>query len=450
MQVKYLTLIIAAVMYLFAVIFKKNKIYFSTAAAFLVILLGMIFPNKIFALPKDILAMNENFSMSFYALSYSFTSAIPWNLFLIIAGVMITSELFIYSKVPEKIASLLLSSVKIPALSFVMLFAFTGLLSSFTGPLLALSVATPVIISLSNQLKFNPVFFLMSLAAVCMIESSAFIFASPSAFVFSEYSFFLTGNFFIYSARPSLFFMAQASLLLASAFFFVYFSRKIKGNYFVARVKIVSFIPLILYALIIAVLVICSLTPLRFEFTSGFLVLAIALTGLLWFYFFQKKTFKEAIEFLKKSDWKNFIYMAGFFIIAGSLKKSGMYEALTDFIVSKTSLSQLYIYIIVFCISLLAGSFLDALPFVIIFMPLVKSLSLAFAFKEGLLSASVLIACCSGAAFTPFSSFAGNKAVSLLKKEGYEIKALDWIKNVLPAAFIMTASYALLLYFVWK
>ncbi|MCR5217838.1 SLC13 family permease [Treponema sp.] len=450
MQMKWLVLGIAAVMYLLAVVFKKKRIYFSSFAAFLIIILGMIFPGQIFALPKDLLAMNDIASMRLYAPAYSLGTAIPYNLMMIIAGLMIINALMVYSRIPEKAASLLLSIVKLPSLSLTMLFIFTAILSAFMGPVAAMTVSLPVILSLSNQLKFNPAFFLLSLGAVCMMEASAFYFASPASFIFADSTAFSLGNFFIYSGKISLFFIAQLSLLVTSIFFFIYFSRKLKGSYFIARVKIVSIVPLILYAAVIAVLIFCSLTTLRFECTSGSAVLGIALAGLLWFFLFEKKTLSEVLTFLKEMDWDMFVYIGGVFVIAGALKKSGVYNDLAGFLLTACGSSRICIYLVVFFVSLLAGAFLEGIPFIIMLLPVIKIAAASYAFKSGLLSAAMLAGLCCGASLTPFSSVSGQYALGLLKRESYEIKSLDWIKNVLPAGIIAAASYGTLLWFLWK
>ncbi|MBO6175961.1 MAG: hypothetical protein J6O39_00240 [Treponema sp.] len=450
MQMKWAALCIAAVMYVLAVAFRSRRVYFSTLAAFIIILLGMIFPGELFVLPKDILAMDDMTGMRLYAFAYSIGTAVQWNLLMIYTGVMIVTALLVYSKVPEKLSFLLLGTVRIPALSMVLVFISAGLLSAFIGAFPALVVTAPVVVSFSRQLKFNPAFFLLSVAAVCSLEGSAFYFASPASFLFSEFSGMALFHFFIVSGKVSLFFIAQAALLAGALFFGLYFSRTVKGEFFVARVRIVSLVPVLLFALTVAALIACSMTPVRFVYVSGFAVLIIAIFGLAWFYLFQKKTIAELFDFLKNLDWNTVFYMIGIFIVAGALKKSGVFDDLAGIIVSHCGTSRLRIFVIVFVVSVFAGAFLDIVPYLILLMPVIGIVSNSYCFSGNILAAAMVAGSCIGTGFTPFTSLTMQSALSVLKKENCEIKLLDWVKNVLPAAVIMAAVYAVLLWFLWK
>lgn len=450
MQMKWAALCIAAVMYVLAVVFRSRRVYFSSLAAFAIILLGMIFPGELFILPKDILAMDDMTGMRLYALAYSIGTAVKWNLLMIYTGVMIVTALLVYSKVPEKLASLILSSVKIPMLSMTLIFVFAGLLSAFIGAFPALVVIAPVVISLSRQLKFNPSFFLLSAAVLCSVEGSAFYFASPAAYLFSEFSGMTIPQFFMISGRVSVFFMSQAVLLTGALFFALYFSRTVKGEYFVAKVRIESSVPVFLFASVIAVLIACSMTPLRFEYVPGLAVLIIALAGLAWFYLFQKKSFAEIRDFLRNLDWNTICFMAGIFVVAGALKKSGVFDDVAEIIVKHCGASRLRIFILVYVVSVFAGAVLDPLPYLILFMPVTGIVSYSYEFAGNILVAAMVAGSCAGSGFTPFASFAMRSAVSVLKKENCEVRILDWIKNVLPAAVIMTSAYGVLLWFLWK
>ena len=71
-QLKWVVLAIAVVMYALVIAFQKKKVWFTSIAAVLVIVLGMIFPGGIFSIPEDILALEGAAPAHMYCLSMPF------------------------------------------------------------------------------------------------------------------------------------------------------------------------------------------------------------------------------------------------------------------------------------------------------------------------------------------------------------------------------------------
>ena len=93
MELKWVVLGIAIVMYALVIAFQDKKVWFTSAAALAVVILGTIFPARIF----------EGQGHSF-AILHSLGALINWNVLMIYVGSMTIAALFLYSKVPAKIA----------------------------------------------------------------------------------------------------------------------------------------------------------------------------------------------------------------------------------------------------------------------------------------------------------------------------------------------------------
>ena len=104
LNIKSIIILIAIVMYALVIAFQSRKVIFTSVAALLIIVLGMMFPGKIFPLPEDIISLESNTPSVLYALTHSFLEIINCNVLMIYLGTMIIASLFIYSKVPAKIA----------------------------------------------------------------------------------------------------------------------------------------------------------------------------------------------------------------------------------------------------------------------------------------------------------------------------------------------------------
>ena len=91
-NLKWFILGIAVVMYLLIILFQDKKVIFSSGAALIVLILGMIFPDGIFKM--------DGVPGIFKAPVYGFTQAVNWNVLFIYLGSMTIASLFIYSRVP--------------------------------------------------------------------------------------------------------------------------------------------------------------------------------------------------------------------------------------------------------------------------------------------------------------------------------------------------------------
>ena len=86
--IKWIVIGIAVLMYCFVIAFQNKKVWFTSIAALLVIILGMILPDSIFPLPETF-TLNQHF----YALSHSLFEIINWNVILIYLGSMTIAAL---------------------------------------------------------------------------------------------------------------------------------------------------------------------------------------------------------------------------------------------------------------------------------------------------------------------------------------------------------------------
>ena len=93
MEMKWLVLCAAVLMYLLVILFQDKKVIFSAAAALILLALGIVLPGKIFPAAG---------SARFSAVVHSVTALINWNVLMIYAGSMAIASLFIYSRVPAR------------------------------------------------------------------------------------------------------------------------------------------------------------------------------------------------------------------------------------------------------------------------------------------------------------------------------------------------------------
>lgn len=129
---KLFTIILFAVTYILMIALPKKRPYVALISAVIFVVSG--------AMP----------------LASVFT-AIDWNVLLMLAGTMGTVALFIESKMPERMADLLLQKTPNVMWVAVALSVFAGVVSAFVDNVATVLMIAPVALSIAKKLKMSPV-----------------------------------------------------------------------------------------------------------------------------------------------------------------------------------------------------------------------------------------------------------------------------------------------------
>ena len=119
MELKWVILALAVLMYVLVIVFQDKKVWFTTFAGILCIVLGMIFPGVIFG-------SAEGQVSRLFALTNAFGTLINWNVLMIYVGAMTIAALFLYSinaKKPKQF-KIRLSHVSSPRIFFLFMQTF--------------------------------------------------------------------------------------------------------------------------------------------------------------------------------------------------------------------------------------------------------------------------------------------------------------------------------------
>nr|MCR5606168.1 TRAP transporter large permease subunit [Treponema sp.] len=177
-SLKFVILALAILMYALVIAFQEKKVWFTTIAALVVIALGIAFPGEIFTTGSERL----------YALSHAFSSLVNWNVLMIYVGSMTIAALFLYSKVPAKIADLLITASPSTGLAIALILAMTGIISIFVENVATVLLMAPIALSLCRKLKMNPTWFMVGLAVMSNLEGTATLVGDPPSMIFASYA----------------------------------------------------------------------------------------------------------------------------------------------------------------------------------------------------------------------------------------------------------------------
>lgn len=435
---KWIVLAISVLMYLFVIFFQNKKVVFTSLAALVIFVLSLIFTNEIFIPQQNLLC----------ALNHVFFELINWNVLFIYVGSMIIASLFIYSKVPVKIADKLISISPSTGIAVVLILVMTGIISMFVENVATVLVMAPIALVISKKLNINPIPFIIGLAVMSNLEGTATLVGDPPSMIFASFAGYTFNDFFIKDGKISIFFFIQFALIVGCLFFYLVFGR-IKEKASVKSEDVISYVPLYLLLTMILGLAGISFVSSELGYSSGIFVLSLGLIGLIWYKFCQKKSKREVFELVKALDWETIFFLIGIFVVVGAISEIGLLDDLSAFLQDVTGGNKLIGFILILLLSILISGFVDNVPYIIVMLPVASNLANSMGIVKELYMFALLIGSCIGGNLTPFGASANVVAIGILKKEGNPVSFSGFLKIGAPFTFITTFAAALLLWFVW-
>ena len=441
-SLKYLVLAIAVLMYILVIFFQNKKVWFTSAAALIVIILGMFFPGQIFIQPEQ--------ASRIYAFTHSVFQIINWNVIMIYLGSMIIAALFLYSNVPARIADGIITNSKNTGIAIVLILAMTGIISIFVENVATVLVMAPIALALCKKLNKNPTYFMIGLAVMSNMEGTATLVGDPPSMIFAAYAGYNFNDFFVHQGRLSIFFIIQAGLIVGCIFFYFFFAKLGKQKLEVEKTPVISWVPFIILLIMIFGLGAVSFINTDFAYLSGLYVFALGLISLIWFRVSQKKDMQEIKTLIKELDWETIFFLLGIFIVVGAIQETGLLEQFALFLSTICGGSKFLGFMIILFVSVLISGFVDNVPYIIAMLPVAGNLAINMNLNKELFMFALLIGSCLGGNLTPYGASANVASMGIVKKEGYPMKFGDWLKVAVPFTILTTGMSALVLWLLWS
>jgi Na+/H+ antiporter NhaD/arsenite permease-like protein len=426
MELKWIVLAITAVMYIAVIIFPARKAWIALVAAVLVIITGAVSP------------------------AHAFGVLVNWDVLMINIGCLILADLFIYSRVPTRIADNIVDASPNTSIAIVILLIITGLISAFVENVATVLVMAPIALSLCNKLKMNPTRFMIGLAVMANLQGTATLVGDPPSMIFASFTGYGFNDFFFAQGRPSIFFAVQIGMLIGAIYFYVYFSKDKKTKIMIEREPVLSWTPTVLLILMVGSLAACSFIFGGLSAASGLSVLGLGIIGLLWYIVIRKEGIKGGIKLVKKLDWETILFLLGIFIVIGAVGETGILEEFAHVLNHLIGGNVLFGFVAILLVSVILSGFIDNVPYIIAMLPVTATLSEAMGLKPELYMFALLIGSCLGGNLTPFGASANIMSVGILKKEGVALDFIAWLKIAGPFTVLTTLGSALFLWLVWR
>jgi len=421
MEKKYLILSLFILTYLLFIIFPRKRTTAAVFCSFLMILLAKVTPVQVF-------------------------SFINWNVMGIFIGTLMVADIFMLSRAPAFLAEHMILHVPDARWAIILICLLTGLISALVENVATLLLIAPVALSLSERLEIDPVPLLIAIAISSNLQGTATLVGDPPSMLLAGFARMSFNNFFFFQGKPSIFFAVELGALFSLVVLFFLFRKEKKAVNLVPREKVTSWGPSwILILLIIFLAAASSLNQGLSTFLPGALCMIFGGISLVWIVY-QKM---DPLASLKRLDWDTTLFIISIFILVGILVQEGWMEVLAELIHRQAGSSKLGVYVLLIIVAMLFSAFIDNIPFIIVMMPVVESISAKGGFPLLLLLFGLLIGSCIGGNITPVGASANIVATGMLHKRGEKVSFARFISIGLPFTLAAVIPAGIFIWIFW-
>ena len=403
----YIALALFALTYVLMLVFSKYRPYIALASGLIFILTGMLPLSNVLG-------------------------AIDFNVLLMIAGTMGIVALFIESKMPELLADLIMEKVPNVQLAAVAMALFAGVISAFVDNVATVLMIAPVALEICRKLKTNPVPFIIAIAVSSNLQGAATLVGDTTAIMLGSALDMSFTDFFWYKGKPGIFFAVELGAVL-SALIIAFLFRKEKARIPKAkeRTKVTDYVPSVLLAGTILLLIVASFIPGKPDVTNGLICCGLLLIGLVYS-FIRKRKLSAIVAPLKEIDFQTIGLLLGLFIMIGGISEQGVIDAAAGLLAKAGGGNVFLLYTVIVWASVLISAFIDNIPYVATMMPVIAGLAAALNIDPTVLYFGLLSGATLGGNCTPIGASANITGIGILRKEGYTVKNSDFFKIGIP------------------
>ncbi len=386
--------------------------------------------------------------------------SLDFNVLLMIGGTMGLVQLFIDSRMPERLADMIMAKVPTVQWAAVCLSLFAGVISAFVDNVATVLMVAPVALEICKKLKTNPIPVLIAIAVSSNLQGAATLVGDTTAIMLGSALDMSFMDFFWYYGKPSMFFAVELGAVLSAAILYWIF-RKEKGNIPKTgkMTEVSDYVPTGLLLGAIGLLICASFAPESWPLPdeiNGIICCSLLVVGLIYNYA-KKKSLAAVIDPLKAIDFETLGLLVGLFLMIGGISNMGVIDALAALLADLGGGNVFLMYTIIVWASVLISAFIDNIPYVATMIPVIGGIAAQMApalgvdatlvgipLYFGLLSGATL-----GGNITPIGASANITAIGILRREGYEVANSDFFKIGIPftlSAVIPAYIYIWLIY----
>ncbi|MCR5576211.1 MAG: arsenic transporter [Oscillospiraceae bacterium] len=383
-------------------------------------------------------------------------AAVDYNVLLMISSTMCIVALFIESRMPARMAEIMMSKVPNVLWAVTALSLFAGIISAFIDNVATLLMVAPVALAIARKLKISPVPVLIAVAVSSNLQGAATLVGDTTSIMLGGFANMNFMEFFWMHGKPGIFWAVELGAL-ASLLVLIFLFRKstepvecevetVVDDYFPSCLMLGTVLLLICVSFLQepADPVLKTLYGMR----SGLCCVFVALVGLIRACLRERSGAPFGRAF-KEMDFQTLLLLFGLFIVIEGIRSAGVIDAVAALFYRVAGNNPLTLYIALVAFSVVFSAFIDNIPYVATMLPVVRGIAALMGadplvFYFGLLTGATL-----GGNLTPIGASANITAIGILRKNGETVTTRDFLRIGVPFTLSAVIVGALVIWLVW-
>lgn len=373
--------------------------------------------------------------------------SVNWNVMGIFVGTLALADVFMKSRVPAVIAEIIVDKAKNTAWAIMLMCALTGFISAFVENVATVLIIAPIALALARKINLNPIKMMIAITISSNLQGTATLIGDPPSMFLAGFTKMNFGDFFLYRGKPSIFFAVELGAFVSFLVLMFVFRKERHKVKVIPVEKVHSWIPSALLVLLIILLAVSSFFDTDFTCVAGIICMIIGIISVAW----EKIANRGRVfELIKSLDWDTTLFLAGIFILVGSLVLTGWIDSIAQSLSNVIGGNIFLGYTLLVFISVIISAFVDNVPFLAAMLPVAIQMANKLNVKPLLFLFGILIGASLGGNITPIGASANIVTCGLLKKEGYKVRFRDFMKIGIPFTFVAVFAAYLFVWFVWS
>ena len=382
--------------------------------------------------------------------------AIDYNILMMIAGTMGIVTLFIESKMPMRIADVMLSKFKNVKMAIVAMAVLSGVVSAFVDNVATVLMIAPIALAVCKKQNMSPVAAIISIAVSSNLQGAATLVGDTTSILLGGYADMNFFDFFWFKGRPGIFWAVELGAALTVIILLFLFRKETSPLKLTDKTPVSDYVPSFLMIGVVAALILASFIPepaegvllTLYNLRNGFICITLLIVGIV-INLCRTKSLASTKGVFKEMDYQTLLLLASLFVVIQGITSAGVIDKLAEGIVTIGGGNLFLTYTVIVFASVLISAVVDNIPYVLTMLPVVTGVAQTMGVEPFVLYFGLLVGATLGGNITPIGASANITGIGILRKEGYEVKAGDFMKISVPFTLTAVLSGYLFIWIFW-
>ena len=268
---------------------------------------------------------------------------------------------------------------------------------------------------------------LVAISVSSNLQAAATLVGDTTSIMLGGYAGLSFSDFFVLNGKLGMFFIVQISAIAATVLLYFYFRKEKEKIQFIGDTVVTDYVPTALLLVMVGLLIGTSFIPGRPDWTTGVICVALMAAGLIY-EAIKNRGFSIIKNTAKEIDYTTLVLLSGLFVVIGALGSAGWIDKIGNGIVKLGGGNLFATYSLIVWASVLLSAFIDNIPYVATMLPVVTAVATGLGVDPMVLYLGLLSGATLGGNLTPVGASENIATIGILRKNGYECKAKEFMR----------------------